>query len=240
MLYSERNSSVTVIRLPAEGGTTHLATGFFVSSGGRVFLATCHHVVTWMGGYPPAVILKLRPRGGGGLRDYRVELADGRRRWRTYLRPEDFWDVAVVELDPDVLLPFGVRPWREEECLPAGEILEPGAGLAVLTYPETYGPEPAPYDARARVCAKEQQTVAGARGVYMTNPLYRGASGSPVYRVTGGDGGAEAEIQLVGVFTGAWPQDAPQVGHFHYAETVGKIMEATEDCLDEDGGDLRL
>jgi hypothetical protein len=69
-------------------------------------------VVSWAGGYPRDVILKLRPRGGGGLRDYRLELVDasGRRRWRTFLLPEDFWDVAVVELDSEDLLPFDVRP----------------------------------------------------------------------------------------------------------------------------------
>jgi hypothetical protein len=242
MIYSERNSSVTVIQLLAEGGPTHLATGFFITSGGRVFLATCHHVVSWAGGYPPAVILKLRPRGGGPLRDFRLVLRDGagRRRWRTFLRPEDFWDVVLVELDPEDLLPFDIRPWREDECLPAGESLDPGAEVAVLTYPETYGPEPAPYDARARVCAEEQQTAPGDLSVFITRPLYHGASGSPVYRIMagyGGDGaaGAEAGIQLVGVFTGAWPKDKPLVGHFHYAETVGRIMADTEDCMDERG-----
>lgn len=245
MLYSERNSSVTVIQLPAEGGPVPLATGFFISSGGHVFLATCHHVVSsWAGGYPPAVILKLRPRGGGGLRDYRLELIDagGRRRWRTFLLPENVWDVVVVELGHEDMLPFDVRPWREGECLPAGEGLTPGAEIAVLTYPETYGPEPAPYDARARMCAEEQQKAVGDRGVFITSPLYPGASGSPVYRIMGGDGaaGTKAEIQLVGVFTGAWPQDNPQVGHFHYAETVGRIMAATEDCLDERGGDFKM
>jgi hypothetical protein len=55
-----------------------------------------------------------------------------------------------------------------------------------------------------------------------------------------GAAGTEADIQLVGVFTGAWPQDKPLVGHFHYAETVGEIMAATKDCLDEGGGDFTL
>lgn len=122
------------------------------------------------------------------------------------------------------------------------EGLTPGAEIAVLTYPETYGPEPAPYDASARMCAKEQQKAAGDRGVFMASPLYPGASGSPIYRITGGDeaAGAEAEIQLVGVFTGQAPVNTPLAGHFHYAETVAKIMAATKDCLDEGGGDFSL
>ena len=256
MLYSERNSSITVIQRPAEGRPVPLGTGFFISSGGRVFLATCEHVVSWAGGRntpgegdgaparePPAVILKLRPIGGDGLRDYRLELTDagGRRRWRTFLRPENVWDVAVVELDPEDLLPFDIRPWREEECLPAGESLAPGAEVVALTYPEAYGPEPAPYDARARMCAEEYQILAGDSGAVMTEPLYPGASGSPIYRMVGGMGaaGGDAEIQLVGVFTGACPRDNPLGGHFHYEETVGKIMAATEDCLDEGGGNFK-
>lgn len=255
MLYSERNSSITIIQRPAEGRPVPLATGFFISSGDRLFLATCHHVVSRVGSYSaqgdgdgepsreqPTVILKLKPRGGDGLHDYRLELVDaeGRRRWRTFLCPEEVWDVAVVELDPEDLLPFDIRPWRKDECLPAGESLDAGAEVAVLTYPETYSPEPAPYDARARVCAEEQQTAPGDRSVFITRPLYHGASGSPVYRMMAGYGGdaaagAEAGIQLVGVFTGAWPKDKPLVGHFHYAETVGRIMAATEDCMDERG-----
>jgi len=79
-------------------------------------------------------------------------------------------------------------------------------------------------------------------------PLYFGASGSVVYRtlenldspITQSDTQrAEPPIQLVGVFTGAFPRDNPQGGHFHYIDTAVEIIHSGQDCLDDEGLNFR-
>lgn len=195
---------------------------------------------------PDAVILKLRPKGGGGLRDYKLELSDpsGVRRWRTFLRPESCWDVAVVEIDRRDLSGYDVRPWEEEEFLPPGMNLIAGDEIFVLTYPREYGDAPAPYDVRARIDVEEHQVFASDRGALTTRPLYQGASGSPVYKVIGkrppgGEPEPGTAIQLVGIVTGAFPLEDPKAGHIVYADTAAEIVHAREDCLDERGNNFR-
>ncbi len=221
-------------------------------------MVTCRHVITQAGGQRiigdqnteaergrTAINLKLKAKEGNGLRDYRLELSDARgiRRWRTFLRAENVWDVAVIELDRESLSLFDIRPWRTEEWLPLGASLIPGAEVVVLTYPENYGTEPAPYDAHMEIDIEEHQISASDRAAIATKPLYHGASGSPVYRMignaAGGTADAEMRLQLVGVFTGALPLENPTAGHFHYIDTVGEIMAARRDALDESGANFR-
>jgi len=256
MFYSERGKSVTVIQRLEEGRPVPHGIGFFVSSGGGVYLVTCLHVMTRAGGPrsflggdkdaepgPDAVILNLRPKEGEGLRDHGLELSDpsGRRRWRTFLRPECCWDVAVIEIDVRELSAYDVRPWEDEEFLPAGMSLAAGDEIFVLTYPREYGDAPAPCDVRARIDVEEHQVFASDRGALTTQPLYEGASGSPVYRFIGEapPGGGEPEpgtpIQLVGIVTGAFPLEDPKAGHIVYADAAAEILHAREDCLDEKG-----
>jgi hypothetical protein len=259
MLYFERDKSVTVIQRLDGGRPVPLGTGFFISSEGGFYLVTCLHVMTRAGGPRSflgndeevatrleAVILKLRPKGGGGVREHRVELSDpsGRRRWRTYLRPESCWDVAVLEIERRELAAYDVRPWEEEELLPASASLTPGDEIFVLTYPREYGDAPASYDVHARMDVEEHQVFASDRGALTTQPLYQGASGSPVYRVigevpSGGKPERGTAIQLVGIVTGAFPLEDPRAGHIVYADTAAEIIRAREDCLDEKGTSFR-
>lgn len=46
-------------------------------------------------------------------------------------------------------------------------------------------------------------------------------------------------MQLVGVFTGAFPRENPQAGHFHYVDTATQIIRSGQDCLDDEGMEFR-
>jgi hypothetical protein len=196
------------------------------------------------------LIQGLRSKEDNNLEDYRVALSDlsGMRRWRSFLNPEHYWDVAVLELDQEDLSRFEIKPWLADELLPAETDLAPGTKVVVLTYPQGYGKTAVPCDAHAMIDLQEYQIFASDRGALITQPLYPGASGSPVYRfleispsILKQDEVQEADnpIQLVGIFTGAFPTDDPQGGHFHYAETVAAIMHTGRDCLDEEGLNFR-
>jgi hypothetical protein len=259
MFYHERNRSVAVIQRLTEGGPVPHGTGFFVSFGECIYLITCLHVLTQTEGgrglkgraeeaeqVSEAVILKLRTRGDRPLSDYRLELSDssGLRRWRTFLEPENYWDVAVVELERRDMSAYDIRPWNEEEFLSTGTRLNPGTDVFVLTYPPQYGHAPTPYDLGSRIDAKENQIFACDRGTMIIDPLYPGASGSPLYRTVEAPHpdngiGHETSIQLVGIFTGAFPPEDPKAGHFHYIDTAATIIHADRDCLDDNGVEFR-
>jgi len=259
MFYHQRDRSVAVIQRLTEGRPTPHGTGFFVSSGEHIYLITCLHVLTQVGGgrglegrnketetVSEAVIVRLRKKGDHNLSDYRLELSDssGLRHWRTFLQPENYWDVTVIELERGDMSAYDIRPWKEEEFLPPDTGLDPGTEVFVLTFPRQYGHAPTPYDLGSRIDVKEHQIFACDRGAVITDPLYPGASGSPLYRavemVHQDDGiGHETLIQLVGIFTGAFPPEDPKAGHFHYIDTAATIIHAGRDCLDDNGVEFR-
>lgn len=259
MFFHERNRSVAVIQRLTEGGPIPHGTGFFVSFGERIYLITCLHVLTQAGGgrglewriketepVSEAVIVKLRTKGDHNLSDYRLELSDssGLRRWRTFLQPENYWDVTVLELERREMAAYDIRPWKEEEFLPPDTSLHPGTEVFVLTFPRQYGHAPTPYDLGSRIDVREHQIFACDRGAVITDPLYPGASGSPLYRAVemahpDNEIGHERSIQLVGIFTGAFPLEDPKAGHFHYIDTAAKIIHAERDCLDDNGVEFR-
>lgn len=251
--------SVTVIQRLTAGGPAPHGIGFFVSFAERIYLVTCLHVLTLAKGgrsfeekvegaepLSEAVILKLRTIGDHKLSDYRLELSDssGLRRWRTFLHPENYWDVAVIELEWRDMLAYDIRPWKEEEFFPPDTSLEPGAEVFVLTLPQQYGYSPTPFDLGSRIDVEENQILADSRGAIINDPIYPGASGSPLYRVAEvshpNDGiEGETSIQLVGIFTGALPPEDPKAGHFHYIDTAAKIIHSKRDCLDDNGVEFR-
>ena len=263
---------MTVVQHLKEGVIAQLGNGFFVSVDGGLYLVTCLHIIQrairnkqsfgdgWDADHlisnnqemfkSEALFLKLRAKKYRSFHNHRVELYDSlnRRTWRSYSRPEDYWDVAVIELNPDDLANFDLRPWTEEEFLPADTGLAPGTRIFILTHGQKYNDTPAPFDAEAVVDRKEHQIFASSHGAMMTNPLYPGASGSLVYTVrTNGSAIEEqrkvlepdTEIQVAGIFTGAFPTDNPQGGHFHYIDTAAAIIRSDQDCLDEDGSNFR-
>ncbi len=255
MLCSQIQKSTTVIQYINNGVPSPLANGFFVSADDRSYLVTCRHVVQRVIGNRPhtleepnqkteSLFLKLKDRNNQKFCDYRLALFDStnKRRWRSFLDVGRVWDVAILELDWEETAGFDIKPWTEEEFLPAGTNLEPDEQIIVFTHPEEYGDNPIPYDFPARIAPQEIQILAGSEGAVITDTqsIYRGASGSLVYRVfdtfdlTASNVTADAEAQLVGVFTGA-PRDIPSLGLFHYIETAAAIIHSDKDCLDEDG-----
>jgi hypothetical protein len=259
MFYHERNRSVVVIQRLTEGGQDPHGTGFFVSFGERIYLVTCLHVLTLAGGgrslegrvkeagsVSEAVILKLRTKEDYSLSDYRLELSDssGLRRWRTFLQPENYWDVAVIELERRDMSAYDIRTWKEEEFLSPDTSLDPGTEVLVLTFPRQYDCASTPYDLSSQIDVKENQIFACDKGAVITDPLYPGASGSPLYRaveITHPNDriGHETSIQLLGIFTGAFPPEDPKAGHFHYIDTAATIIRAKQDCLDDNGVEFR-
>jgi hypothetical protein len=261
MFYSERYGSVTAIEVSKDGALAHLATGFFVSLEERLYLVTCRHVIlealrattrdeVAKAIKQTAIFLKVRDNDRQTFRNCRVALFDstGNRRWRSILRPENVWDVAIIELDQEELSTFAINAWTEEELLPANERLDQGTEIVVLTYPKEYRNDSLPYDVPTTIDLAKHQVFASDKGAMIKEPLYCGASGSAAYRtlenfdspITQSDTPrAETPIQLVGVFTGAFPRDNPQGGHFHYIDTAAEIRHAGQDCLDDEGLNFR-
>jgi hypothetical protein len=257
MRYEEINRSVTLICHILDNGPTRLATGFFVSLNGEVYLVTCRHVITQAikratGNLPYAdvssteLVLKVRAREAGGFLGHRVPLyVHGTRRWRSYLIEGRVWDVAVVELDSSDLAPLDIRPWTSEEILRREVFFESGTEIHVLTYPEQFS-DPVVCDSLGRIESNQHQLFADDRAAVTDTPLFPGASGSPVFRTLQPSRSTQhdiephdATLQLVGVFTGAVPRENPQGGHFSYADTIIKIVNANTDCFDEDGLSFR-
>jgi hypothetical protein len=261
MFYSERYGSVTAIEVSKDGALAHLATGFFVSLEERLYLVTCRHVILEVlrattrnevakAVNQTAIFLKVRDNDRQTFRNCRVALFDssGNRRWRSFLRPENVWDVAIIELDQEELSTFAINAWTEEDLLPANARLDQATEIVVLTYPKEYRNDSLPYDVPTTIDLAKHQVFASDKGAMIKEPLYCGASGSAVYRtlenfdspITQSDTpGAETPIQLVGVFTGAFPRDNPQGGHFHYIDTAAEIIRAGQDCLDDEGLNFR-
>lgn len=244
------------------GALFPLGTGFFVASEGHLYLVTCRHVITRamrersfsqdedLDQRSEALFLRLRSREDQGFRDYRVPLFDssGKRKWRSFLSPENDWDVAIIELDRESLFAFDIISWAEEDFLPTNSDLAPGTGVFLFSYPDGFGDGLVPYDVLAYIDLANHQVFASSRGAVITIPLYPGASGSIVYKALDPSfSNTEQEkatalnnrIQLVGIFTGACPVENPMGGHFHYIDTAAAIMHSEQDCLDESGLSFR-
>lgn len=257
MFYSERYESVTAIDFSKDGALAHLATGVFVSLEERLYLVTCRHVImealratTCDEGATAvdqrAIFLKVRDKDGQTFRHCHVALFDffGNRRWRWFLRPENVWDLAIIELDQEELSTFAINAWKEKDLLPVNSRLDQGTEIVVLTYPEEYRHDSLACDVPTTIDLAKHQIFASDKGAMIKEPLYCGASGSVVYKtlensdslITQSDTPRpETPIQLVGVFTGAFPRDNPQGGHFHYIDTAAEIIHSGQDCLDDEG-----
>jgi hypothetical protein len=260
MFYSDRYKSVTAVTIYKEGAFTRIGTAFFLSSEERLYLVTCRHVIlaalqaitsneTVNAVEQRNFFLRLSDNDGQSFRNCQVALYDsfGNRRWRSFLDPDNVWDVAIIDLDQEDFSAFAISAWTEQDLLPANLQLDQGTEIVVLTFPEGYRSDSPPYDFPTVVDLAEHQIFASDRGAIIKEPLYPGASGSVVYRtIVSPDSAAKSSntspgmaMQLVGVFTGAFPQDNPQAGHFHYIDTAAQIIRSGQDCLDDEGMSFR-
>jgi len=95
-----------------------------------------------------------------------------------------------------------------------------------------HGLSPIPQDFSA-VIENNQNNDTG----FISEGLYPGNSGSPVYRLVAPsrpESEIAANIQLVGVFSGALQQN-PNIGCFYYGKTLTSILASEKDCFDESG-----
>jgi|KBSSwiStaDraftv2_1062776.scaffolds.fasta_scaffold73162_1 hypothetical protein len=260
MLHSDRYKSVTAVTIYKEGAFTRVGTAFFLSSEGRLHLVTCRHVIlaalqaitsneTVNAVGQRNIFLRLSDNDGQSFRNCQVALYDsfGNRRWRSFLDPENVWDVAIIELDQEDFSAFAISAWTEQDLLPANVQLDQGTKIVVLTFPEDYRSDSPPCDFPTTVDLEEHQIFASDRGAIIKESFYPGASGSVVYKtIVSPDSFANSSntsqgmtMQLVGVFTGAFPRENPQAGHFHYIDTAAEIIRSRQDCLDDEGMEFR-
>lgn len=256
MLHSDRYKSVTAVTIYKEGAFARVGTAFFLSLEERLYLVTCRHVIlaalqaitkdeTTNAVEQRSIFLRVSDNDHKQFRHSPVALYDsfGNRKWRSFLDPKNVWDVAIIELDQEDFSAPKISSWTEQDLPPANLQLDQGTQIVVLTFPEDYRNDSPPYDFPTTVDLAEHQIFASDRGAIIKNPLYPGASGSVVYRtiVSAGSSAKSSNtsngmtMQLVGIFTGAFPQDNPQAGHFHYIDTAAQIIRSGQDCLDDEG-----
>lgn len=184
MLYSDRLKSVTAVTIYKEGAFARVGTAFFLSSEEQLYLVTCRHVILAAlqaitsneasnAVEQPSIFLRLNDNDGQSFRNCQVALSDsfGNRRWRSFLDPENVWDVAIIELDQEDFSAFAISAWTEQDLLPANLQLDQGTEIVVLTIPEDYRSDSPPYDFPTTVDLEKHQIFASDRGA-----IIKGAS----------------------------------------------------------------
>lgn len=245
MRSQDLRKSTTVVEDYTKGVSSPLGNGFFISLHDHWYLVTCYHVFKELlirqrdsivkEEVIPTIALRLRRKKDDELQIYSLPLVDtqGVRIWRSCIDPASLWDVAIVELNHEDLLSFDVVAWTDDDFLSANTELMPNEVVSVLSNRWRVG-MPFPHDFPAMIAGEETWPLAGADGGVITRGLCPGDSGALVYRIREAIVGEIKDVELVGVFTGA-PMDVPSLGLFHFAKTIARIIEAEDDCWDEEG-----
>ena len=179
--------TVSIVFMVRGGHNIGSGSGFFYTSGDKLFLVTNQHVMCddQKGLIPDKLRLRLHTDVSNTKSNdnYEINLySEDKPLWKIHPQFADA-DVALIELDQiKIRQKFIIRAWSKESFLPKKYRLDPGEDVFVMGYPLRY------YDTINNLPLFRNAMIASTYRVYFrNNPLFlidanlhKGISGSPV------------------------------------------------------------
>ena len=179
--------TVTIIMQLKAGAVVGSASGFFYTSGDKLFLVTNQHVMREekKGIVPDTLRLRLHtdPNNISRNDNFDIPLYIGKQQlWKVHPQFKDA-DIAVIEIDKKKLQPkYIVKAWSKDSFLPQKYRLDPGEDVFVIGYPLSF------HDVANNLPIFRNAMIASTYRVHFQNlplfltdaNLHPGTSGSPV------------------------------------------------------------